>query len=51
MEFCPKCGSMMFMNHDNHLICSCGYVDIDNEKDISSYRVLEYNILYAKNHR
>lgn len=39
MEFCPKCGSMMFMNHDNHLICSCGYVDTDNNKDISSYIV------------
>ena len=37
MEFCPKCGSMMFVNHDSHLVCNCGYVDIDNEKDTSSY--------------
>lgn len=37
MEFCPKCGSVLFSDENNALNCSCGYFTyLDNDR--------EYNI-------
>lgn len=37
MEFCPKCGSVLFPDENNALKCSCGYFTyLDNDR--------EYNI-------
>ena len=37
MEFCPKCGSVLFPDENNALNCSCGYFTyLDNDR--------EYNI-------
>lgn len=37
MEFCPKCGSVLFPDENNALKCSCGYFTyLDND--------CEYNI-------
>lgn len=37
MEFCPKCGSVLFPDENNGLKCSCSYFTyLDNDR--------EYNI-------
>ena len=37
MEFCPKCGSVLFPDENNALKCSCSYFTyLDNDR--------EYNI-------
>lgn len=35
LEFCPKCGSMMFMNRDEWRCKGCGYTTDDPSKDNS----------------
>lgn len=41
MEFCPKCGSVLFPDENNALKCFCGYFTyLDNDR--------EYNRVFAK---
>jgi len=54
MEFCPKCGSVLFPDENNALNCSCSYftyLDNDREYNIKEkisekpiYQLMEMNM-------
>ena len=51
MEFCPKCGSVLFPDENNALKCSCSYftyLDNDREYNIKEKISESIDLLYPK---